>query len=246
MNKINLSYFEEKKYEEIKEKRKIENSHNDTIKFQYFDSLFNFDYSGIKIIKNNNTNKFIRGLINDDENVNSNISVNDFYIKNKDIIIISPFTKMKDILSSRVNGNVHNYLKNKSLLDSNSNIEKTIVKEYQVFDEVFDLTDINLTKVDIINYIDIKDEFVSENNIKQIFNILNDNNNKKLIIFNDVDYLKIYELEDFLVNFNFIFVVNSYDNTYEVIENFEDFVIFTRNKSLNDWYQENEIVKNSV
>lgn len=246
MNKINLSYFEEKKYEEIKEKRKIQNSHNDTIKFQYFDSLFNFDYSGIKIIKNNNTNKFIRGLINDDENVNSNISVNDFYIKNKDIIIISPFTKMKDILSSRVNGNVHNYLKNKSLLDSNSNIEKTIVKEYQVFDEIFDLTDINLTKVDIINYIDIKDEFVSENNIKQIFNILNDNNNKKLIIFNDVDYLKIYELEDFLVNFNFIFVVNGYDNTYEVIENFEEFVIFTRNKSLNDWYQENEIVKNSV
>ncbi len=246
MNKINLAYFNEKEYDEIKEKKKINNSKKDTIQLKYFESYFDFDYSGVKIIKNYNTNKFIRNLINDDENVNSNIAINDFYIKNKDIIIISPFTKIKDILSSRVNGNIHNYLKNQTLLESNSNIEKIIVKEYQEFERIFDLTDINLTKVDLINYIDIKDEFVGKNNIKQILNILNEQNNKKLIIFNDVDYLKIEELKLFLINFSFLFVVNNYENNYEFIENFEDFIIFSNYRNLSDWYQENEIVKNKV
>ncbi len=248
MNKINLSYFVEKEYETIKEKIKINTQPKDMISFQYFNHLFGFDYGGVKIIKTHNTNKLIRSLINDEENINSNISINDFHIKNKDIIIISPFTKMKDILSSKMNGNIHNYLKNKTILDSNSNIEKIIVQEYQEFKSIFDLTEINLTKVDLINYIDIKDEFVSSDNIRQIFNILNDQNNKKLIIFNDVDYLKMDELNVYLSNFNFLFVINNDEYSYENIENIENFILFSKNKNINNWYQEQEIKlsKNNV
>lgn len=246
MNKINLSYFKDEEEKIIEEKKKIESNSSDSITFHYFDSYFDFEYSGVKIIKNHNTNKFIRNLLNDDENTNSNISINDFHVKNKDIIIISPFTKIKDILSARTNANMHNYLKNKDIMRSNSNIENSIINEYKEFEEIFDLTDINLTKADLINYIEIKDEFVNSENIKQIFNILNDKNNKKLVIFNDVDYLKIEELKEFLINFNFLFIVNYYEDNYEDIENIEDYIIFSKNKNLNDWYQENENIKNNV
>lgn len=246
MNKINLSYFEDKEYKIIEEKRRIKNNPKDEIKFHYLSNIFNFDYSGVKIIKNNNTNKFIRALINDEQNINSNILINDFHVKNKDIVIISPFTKIKDILSSKVNGNIHNHLKNEDILFSNSNIEKIIVEQYNGFESIFDLTDINLSKADLINYIDIKDEFVNENNIKAILNILRNQINKKLIIFNDVDYLKIHELDQFMTNFNFLFVINSYEKSYENIENFEDFIIFSQNNSLNDWYQEKEMIKNNI
>jgi hypothetical protein len=236
MNKINFSYFNEEEIETIIEKSKIKTiDYATTISFNYLNNYYNFDYLGIKIMKNVNTNKLIRSLLNDEE-IESNISINNYHIKNKDIIIISPFTKINDILSSKTNGNLHNFLKDEKIIDSNSIIEKTITNEFNKFKMIDQLTDINLSKVDLINFIDINDNFVSEKNIKLILDILKNTTSKKLIIFNDVEYIKISELDQYISYFNFLYVVNEYEENYKNLIDYKYFLILVKNNLMYDHF----------
>lgn len=238
MNKINFEYFNEEKISEIIEKSKIKiPDYNTIISFNYHENYYNFDYLGLKFIKHHNTNKLIRTLLFNEENiVNSNISINNIPIKNKDIIIISPFTKINDILSSKVNGNVHNFLKDEGIIETNSKIESTIVDQYNSFNKIFELTDLNLAKVDLINYVDIKDSFISEDNIELIFEILKNNTSKKLIILNDVDYINIKKIEKYITNFNFLYIINENDDSYKNILNYENFLILIKDNLMDDLY----------
>jgi len=225
MNKINYDILINKKtlieIEKIELKTTLDFSN---IEFIISNKFFNFDYLGLKIIKTNNTNKFIRNLLND-QNVNSNIKINNLSVKNKDTIIISPFTKVGDVLSSRSNGNLHNFMKDNKICESNSNIEKIVVENYNQFEAISSLTELNLTKADLINYIDINDEFVSSKNIKLIFDILKNQNKKIMIIFNDVDYFKINQCSKYLLHFNFLYIVNKEEFNFIDIINIEDYIL---------------------
>jgi len=240
MNKINFSYFNEDELEVIIEKSKIKTiDYATTISFNYFDNYYNFDYLGVKIMKHVNTNKLIRLLLNDNE-IDSNISINNYRIKNKDIIIISPFTKINDILSSRTNGNLHNFLKDEKVIDSNSIIEKSITDEFNKFTKIEQLTELNLSKVDLINYVDINDNFVSEKNIKLILEILKNTTSKKLIIFNDVEYIKISELDQYISFFNFLYVINEYEENYKNLIDYKYFLILVKNSLMYDLFSKNK------
>ncbi len=240
MNKINFSYFNEDELEVIIEKSKIKTiDYATTISFNYLDNYYNFDYLGVKIMKHVNTNKLIRLLLNDDE-IDSNISINNYRIKNKDIIIISPFTKINDILSSRTNGNLHNFLKDEKVIDSNSIIEKSITDEFNKFTKIEQLTELNLSKIDLINYVDINDNFVSEKNIKLILEILKNTTSKKLIIFNDVEYIKISELDQYISFFNFLYVINEYEEYYKNLIDYKYFLIFVKNSLMYDLFSKNK------
>jgi len=240
MNKINFSYFNEDELEVIIEKSKIKTiDYATTISFNYLDNYYNFDYLGVKIMKHVNTNKLIRLLLNDNE-IDSNISINNYRIKNKDIIIISPFTKINDILSSRTNGNLHNFLKDEKVIDSNSIIEKSITDEFNKFTKIEQLTELNLSKVDLINYVDINDNFVSEKNIKLILEILKNTTSKKLIIFNDVEYIKISELDQYISFFNFLYVINEYEENYKNLIDYKYFLILVKNSLMYDLFSKNK------
>ena len=225
INKINFSYLKNKEVIEDEEKIIFANNIQNKIALIKNDLSFYYEFSGFKLIKCINTNKAIKELLFKN-NVESFIKINDSYLKQKDILIISPFTKIKDILNSKTNGNIHNFLKEKNLMNTNKSIEDFILEKLsQCDEEVKNVIDYDLSKCDLINYIDIKDEFVSSENIFDILNILKTYDRKYLVIFNDIDYLKYERIVEFLPFFNFLYFVNSIDEDYKKLENYEEFLI---------------------
>ncbi len=225
INKINFSYLKNKEVIEDEEKIIFANNIQNKIALIKNDLSFYYEFSGFKLIKCINTNKAIKELLFKN-NVESFIKINDSYLKQKDILIISPFTKIKDILNSKTNGNIHNFLKEKNLMNTNKSIEDFILEKLsQCDEEVKNVIDYDLSKCDLINYIDIKDEFVSSENIFDILNILKTYDRKYLVIFNDIDYLKYERIVGFLPFFNFLYFVNSIDEDYKKLENYEEFLI---------------------
>ena len=45
------------------------------------------------------------------------------------------------------------------------------------------------------------------------------------MIFNDVDYLKFEEVTVLLPYYNFIYFVNGFEETYKLIQNYQDFLV---------------------
>lgn len=218
---INWDYFEKSNnFNEIEEKISFHrNEINDNIQFHLFGSIFNFEFGGIKIIQCNNTNKFLRNIF--DEYMEPLISINGIRINSKNLFIISPMTKISDILNNKSSGDLCKYLKN---CDNSSDIKKinNLLGEiyYQKDDCIKNVTEISLAKTDLINYLDIKDEFVNEKNIFDILTILKTNNIKKLIVFNDVDYLSIENTKRFSSNFDFLYLMNNYEKNWEFTKNY--------------------------
>ena len=225
LNKINYRYFTNKKVVEVEPQVIYANKFNETISLTKNNQSLSFDYVGFKLIKCVNTNKAIKDLLYKNH-IESNIKINDVTLKQKDIIIISAFSRISDILSSRTSGNLHTFLKNKNLIQTNYQIEEFIaskVNQYQ--NELDSLIDLNLSKCDLINYIDAKDDFIDQTNIMPLLNVLKTYDKKLLVIFNDVDYLKFEEVTDLLSYYNFIYFVNGFEETYKLIQNYQDFLV---------------------
>ena len=225
LNKINYRYFTNKKVVEAEPQVIYANKFNETISLTKNNQNLSFDYVGFKLIKCVNTNKAIKDLLYKNH-IESNIKINDVTLKQKDIIIVSAFSRISDILSSRTSGNLHTFLKNKNLIQTNYQIEEFIaskVNQYQ--NELDSLIDLNLSKCDLINYIDAKDDFIDQTNIIPLLNVLKTYDKKLLVIFNDVDYLKFEEVTDLLPYYNFIYFVNGFEETYKLIQNYQDFLV---------------------
>ncbi|MGL4951183.1 MAG: hypothetical protein ACRC4M_05150 [Mycoplasma sp.] len=189
---------------------------NNTIEFHILNNIFDFSFQGLKIIKTINTNKFIR-LIFDDKG-ESKLKINNNKIKSKKIIIISPLTRISDILDTKTSGVVANYLKINGGLEDKSEIEKSIEERFKTKSESFqNIIDINLTKASLLPFLDVNENFVDELNIIDILNILKNDEERKLIIFNDVEYLKIKNIEKWNKWFDFLYITNSYENNYETM-----------------------------
>lgn len=226
INKINYKYFNFDNNNDIENQELlITRNNDDNITFFYKNISYFHEYSGIKIIKTQNTNKTIKDLIYKNS-TESYIKINDIYLRHKDIIIISPFTKISDILNDKTNGNLHNYLKERNCFQSSANIEKEIIENIKKYEDKLEkIIDYDLSKCDIINFIDIKEDFIDENNIKDVLDILKSYDRKITIIFNDVDYLKYESIIDYFSFFNFLFFVNGFDDGYKKILNYEDYLI---------------------
>lgn len=226
VNKINFKYFDTKKVIENEIPKIVyKNDFNKDLSFNKNNVNHFFEYCGFSVIKTKNTNKSIKELLFNNY-YESYIKINGIIIKNKDVIIISPFTKISDILSSKTNGNLHHYLKEQNCFSVNNEIETFISQKIDALTSTFnELIDIDLSKCDVINYIDIKDEFITKENIKKILEILKQYENKKLIIFNDVDYLDYDSIMDYINHFNFLYFVNDFEENYKCIDNYEIFLI---------------------
>ena len=109
-NNINLKFFQKKLKNHDDNKIIYSNKFTETISFYKNNENHIFDYCGFSIIKSSNTNRDIKEMIYKN-NIETGIRINDVTLKLKDIIIISPFTKISDILSSKSNNNLHNFYK---------------------------------------------------------------------------------------------------------------------------------------
>ena len=216
MNKINFDILDNEIIIKNNENNAIDHNkniieHKSLVQFDIYNKSFIFEYYGIKIISTNNTNKFIRNIICGNL-VNSNIKISGNYIRHSNIIVISLFSRISDILNSRVNGSIHNYLKdNINLGNVNKNINNLITKEYQEINSIHKVTNLDFSKSDLINFIDVSNEYINEENFFSILEILKEINNKKTIIFNDIDFIKYNNCVGYIKWFNFIFVSNNSD-----------------------------------
>ncbi len=184
-----------------------------------------FDYFGFKIVKTTNTNISIRNLIYKD-NISTNIKINDIFIKQKDVIIISPFTRVSEIISDRNNDNLHQFLKENDIFLANNLLEQFINKQLiSLPNNVQNIINHNYSKCDLINYCEVKDDFIDEYNIIDVLEILKTFNNKYTIIFNDIIYLKYDLVYKYLQHFNFLYFINHKNNDYQIIQNWEDYLI---------------------
>ncbi len=175
-NKINLTFFNNYLNKENNDEKIVISSERFINNFMSFvitsSNCIQFDYLGFKIIKTTNTNISIRNLIYRD-NISTNIKVNDIFIKQKDVIIISPFTRVSEIISARNNGNLHQFLKENDIYLENSLLEQFISKQLMALpNNVQNIINHNYSKCDLINYCEIKDDFIDEKNIIDILEIL--------------------------------------------------------------------------
>lgn len=225
-NIINYQYFKTKKEKQEKETNVIFSlMSDDQICFMKNEKSLYYEYSGFKLIKCLNTNRVIKNLLFKDD-IYSNIKINDLFIKQKDIIIISPFTRINDILSAKNNGNLHTWLKQKQLISINNEIENFIVSKLKIYDEnISNVTEYNFSKCDLINYLDIKEDFIDETNIKEVLDIIKTYDKKYLVIFNDVNYLSYESFIEYFQFFNFLCFVNTFDEEYKLIDNYEDYLV---------------------
>ena len=126
----------------------------------------------------------------------------------------------------KINGNIHKFLKEQNLIQTNKDIEEYVIEKLNNCDEsIKNIIDYDLSKCDLINYIDVKDEFISSENILNVLDVLKTHDKKYLIIFNDIDYLKYSEIENYFPFFNFLYFVNSIDEDYKKLINYEEFLI---------------------
>ncbi len=230
---INWSLLDKTDLEENKNETKnnFKSDFNRNIMFHIFGNTFEFDYCGVKIIKTENTNKFIRALYN--EEGKSLISMDNIRLRDNNIFIISPLTRINDLLNTKTSGAVAEYLRNDNCED-NKRIENEISNIYvEKGEDLKAITEIDLTKATLLNFLDIKDEFVSENNIENILSILK-TTTKKLIIFNDVEYLPLGFCEKWLKYFDFLYIFNSFERNYERIKDWEDLTLIYKNEKIEE------------
>lgn len=184
-------------------------------------SSFEFNYSGIRIIKTLNTNKFLRKLF--DDNGDCNIKINGIKTRAKDVLIISPLTRINDLLNTKVSGNINDFLKTGDIGKDKMMMENEIMKIFNSKENCFkELVDVDLEKTDLINYVDVKEDFVDEKNILDVLEVLNKVNKKCLIIFNDVQYLSLEHCGKYLKRFDFLYIMNSFEKEWLEIKNFEE------------------------
>ena len=225
INKINFNYFVSNKHEEQKDNIVFSYDNSQWLGLIKNDKLLSWEYFGFIVIRCQNTNKAIKELLYKDR-YSSNIKINDKSICISDVIIISPFTRISDVLSDKSNANLHSYLKQNDSFKLRLEIEQFIVSKLNLFKEDIDeLVEYDLSKSDLINFIDIKDDFIDKNNFIKILNVLKSYDQKKLIIFNDVDYIDFNELSKYIQYFDFLYFVNEHDEEYTKIENYESLLI---------------------
>ncbi len=218
--------FEEQKDKVVKRKE-----FDNDIQFHVFGKMFEFSYKGVMIVSTKNTNKFLRNLFN--ENGDVKIWIDNTRLNSKNIHIINSLTKVSDLIDTKASGDIVNYLREFDAFKDNKILEMEVSKIWQNQNsEIKNLTELNLSKASIINFLDVIDEFVSKDNINDVLTVISKRSQRQLIILNDVDYLDIENLDMWFHKFDFIFLMNSYEENYKNLDEYNDFTIWEENNLL--------------
>lgn len=181
------------------------------LKFNIDNLSSDFEYHGLKIIVCDNPDIFVRNILNNNESY-SRICIDENLVRNKNIFHIHPFSKISDFINNKSNGLLHEYLKSKDIESNNKEFEEFIGQKYYQFDDKYleSITDINLEKASILDYIEVSKEYLDSDNIKSLLNIIKGSDkNKQLIIINDYRILDIESIiVDYIDHFNFLVITN--------------------------------------
>lgn len=209
------------------------NNFENTIQFYLFNKIFEFEYPGIKIIKTRNTNKFLRNLF--DANGEALIYLDKIRVKTKNIVLISPLTRITDVITNKINGDLNNYIKDNDSYNDIKIMEETILKIYNNKGESFkQVADIDLTKTSLINFVNINDDFINYVNIEYILDIMKTPIVRKLIIFNDVDYLNISLCEKWFNYFDFLYIVSSIEENWKSDAGYNEIILVHKNDTISE------------
>jgi len=196
-----------------------------------------FSFNGLKIIFCDNPNLLIREVLNE-SNKFSNIFRGDENIKNSNIFHINPFTKIADIFNLKTSGMINEYLKKKDIENINNKIEESIIINYENIDDnsIKNLTNINLKNSSILNFLELNDSYLSQENIEDIFKLIkNCSTVKPLIIINDYNIINVNNIiNNYIDHFDFLIFTNNFKNWINQIE-FLELVLIMKDIVYEKW-----------
>lgn len=191
---------------------KLNDANKMKLKFNLDNLSSEFEYHGLKIIVCDEPNLLIRKLLNNND-INSKILINDNLVKNKYIYHIHSFSKICDFINSKSNSVFHEYLKKKDIFQTDLELQNFIAEKYcSLKDEDLEtVSDIDYSEASLLDHIEISKEYVTNQNIVSLLNIIkNGTNDKQLILLNDYNILSINQIiENYIDSFNFIIFTNN-------------------------------------
>ena len=188
------------------------------------------DYNGIKILQSNNPNLFYKDIILD-----SSIYIDDYKIKNENIIYINNFSQLKDFMNLNKKSNIYSRIiellfEYKIINYENINqIINIINGEYQY--ELLEINEGDNSKLISMFFELLNDKYLDQNLLEIILNNVFDD--KKLIIFDNIEWINLEFLSKFLNQHHFLVLTNNFE---KYIQNYKEFEILTIMKNNYDYF----------
>lgn len=188
------------------------------------------DYNGIKILQSNNPNLFYKDVILD-----SSIYIDDYKIKNENIIYINNFSQLKDFMNLNKKSNIYSRIiellfEYKIINYENINqIINIINGEYQY--ELLEINEGDNSKLISMFFELLNNKYLDQNLLEIILNNVFDD--KKLIIFDNIEWINLEFLSNFLNQHYFLVLTNNFE---KYIQNYKELEILTIIKNNYDYF----------
>lgn len=188
------------------------------------------DYNGIKILQSNNPNLFYKDVILD-----SSIYIDDYKIKNENIIYINNFSQLKDFMNLTKKSNIYSRIiellfEYKIINYENINqIINIINNEYQY--ELLEINEGDSSKLISMFFELLNDKYLDQNLLEIILNNVFDD--KKLIIFDNIEWINLEFFSKFLNQHYFLVLTNNFE---KYIQNYKELEILTIIKNNYDYF----------
>lgn len=188
------------------------------------------DYNGIKILQSNNPNLFYKDVILD-----SSIYIDDYKIKNENIIYINNFSQLKDFMNLTKKSNIYSRIiellfEYKIINYENINqIINIINNEYQY--ELLEINEGDNSKLISMFFELLNNKYLDQNLLEIILNNVFDD--KKLIIFDNIEWINLEFLSKFLNQHYFLVLTNNFE---KYIQNYKELEILSIIKNNYDYF----------
>lgn len=177
------------------------------------------DYNGIKILQTNNPNLFYKDVI-----IDSSIYIDDYKVKNENIIYINNFSQLKDFMNLNKKSNIYSRIiellfEYKIINYDNINqIINIINNEYQY--ELLELNEGDNAKLISMFFELLNDKYLDKILLEIILNNVFDD--RKLIILDNIEWINLEFLAKFLNQHYFLVITNNFE---KYIQNYKEFEV---------------------
>lgn len=188
------------------------------------------DYNGIKILQTNNPNLFYKDVI-----IDSSIYIDDYKVKNENIIYINNFSQLKDFMNLNKKSNIYSRIiellfEYKIINYDNINqIVNIINNEYQY--ELLELNEGDNAKLISMFFELLNDKYLDKILLEIILNNVFDD--RKLIILDNIEWINLEFLAKFLNQHYFLVITNNFE---KYIQNYKELEILTIMKNNYDYF----------
>ena len=165
------------------------------------------DYNGIKLFQCNNPNLFYKDII-----LNSTIYIDDYLIKNENIIYINNFSQLKEFMNLTKKSNIYSkiielFFEYKIINYDNINqIINIINNEYQY--ELLEINEGDNSKLINMFFELLNNKYLDINLLEIILNDVFED--KKLIVFDNIEWISFEFLSKFLNQHHFLIITNNF------------------------------------